>query len=256
MPKAVLMDMDGVLIRGSQVIPGAVDFIERLKRDAVPFMVLTNNSRFTPRDLHARLMSIGLDIPEKNIFTSALATARFLDTQRPQSTAYVMGEAGLTTALHEIGYVMTEHSPEYVVLGETLSYSYSQLTRASQLIMAGARFIATNPDPNGPTDRGIVPACGAVAALITEATGVKAYFVGKPNPLMMRAALRQIGAHSEETVMIGDRMDTDMVAGIESGLETILVLTGVTTADSVDRFPYRPHRVAESIAELIDMPIG
>ncbi|MBC6934734.1 MAG: HAD family hydrolase [Chloroflexi bacterium] len=256
MPKAVLMDMDGVLIRGSQVIPGAVDFIERLKRDGVPFMVLTNNSRFTPRDLHARLMSIGLDIPEKNIFTSALATARFLDTQRPQSTAYVMGEAGLTTALHEIGYVMTEHNPEYVVLGETLSYSYSQLTRASQLIMAGARFIATNPDPNGPTDRGIVPACGAVAALITEATGVKAYFVGKPNPLMMRAALRQIGAHSEETVMIGDRMDTDMVAGIESGLETILVLTGVTTADSVDRFPYRPHRVAESIAELIDMPIG
>lgn len=256
MPKAVLMDMDGVLIRGSQVIPGAVDFIERLKRDAVPFMVLTNNSRFTPRDLHARLASIGLDIPEKNIFTSALATARFLDTQRPQSTAFVMGEAGLTTALHEIGYVMTEHSPEYVVLGETLSYSYSQITRASQLIMAGARFIATNPDPNGPTDRGIVPACGAVAALITEATGVKAYFVGKPNPLMMRAALRQIGAHSEETVMIGDRMDTDMVAGIESGLETILVLTGVTTADSVDRFPYRPHRVAESIAELIDMPIG
>lgn len=256
MPKAVLMDMDGVLIRGSQVIPGAVDFIERLKRDAVPFMVLTNNSRFTPRDLHARLMSIGLDIPEKNIFTSALATARFLDTQRPQSTAYVMGEAGLTTALHEIGYVMTEHNPEYVVLGETLSYSYSQLTRASQLIMAGSRFIATNPDPNGPTDRGIVPACGAVAALITEATGVKAYFVGKPNPLMMRAALRQIGAHSEETVMIGDRMDTDMVAGIESGLETILVLTGVTTADMVDRFPYRPHRVAESIAELIDMSIG
>ncbi len=256
MPKAVLMDMDGVIIRGSQVIPGAVDFIERLKRDAVPFMVLTNNSRFTPRDLHARLMSIGLDIPEKNIFTSALATARFLDTQRPQSTAFVMGEAGLTTALHEIGYVMTEHNPEYVVLGETLSYSYSQLTRASQLIMAGSRFIATNPDPNGPTDRGIVPACGAVAALITEATGVKAYFVGKPNPLMMRAALRQIGAHSEETVMIGDRMDTDMVAGIESGLETILVLTGVTTADMVDRFPYRPHRVAESIAELIDMSIG
>lgn len=256
MPKAVLMDMDGVIIRGSQVIPGAVDFIERLKRDGVPFMVLTNNSRFTPRDLHARLMSIGLDIPEKNIFTSALATARFLDTQRPQSTAFVMGEAGLTTALHEIGYVMTEHNPEYVVLGETLSYSYSQLTRASQLIMAGARFIATNPDPNGPTDRGIVPACGAVAALITEATGVKAYFVGKPNPLMMRAALRQLGAHSEETVMIGDRMDTDMVAGIESGLETILVLTGVTTADMVDRFPYRPHRVAESIAELIDMSIG
>src|SRR5512145_1895415 len=256
MPKAVLMDMDGVLIRGSYVIPGAVEFIERLKRENIPFMVLTNNSRFTPRDLHARFASIGLDIPEKNIFTSALATARFLDTQRPQATAYVIGEAGLTTALHQIGYVMTDHNPEYVVLGETLSYSYSQITRASQLIMAGARFIATNPDVNGPTDQGIVPACGAVAALITEATGVKAYFVGKPNPLMMRAALRQIGAHSDETVMIGDRMDTDMVAGIESGLQTILVLTGVTASNEVDRFPYRPRRVAESIAELVDMELG
>lgn len=256
MPKAVLMDMDGVLVRGSYVIPGTVEFIERLKRESIPFMVLTNNSRFTPRDLQARLAAIGLEIAEKNIFTSALATARFLDTQRPHSTAYVIGEAGLTTALHEIGYVMTEHNPEYVVLGETLSYSYSQITRASQLIMAGSRFIATNPDVNGPTDQGIVPACGAVAALITEATGVKAYFVGKPNPLMMRAALRQMGAHSEEAVMIGDRMDTDMVAGIESGLETILVLTGVTTSSMVERFPYRPRRVAESIAELVDMELG
>ncbi len=256
MPKAVLMDMDGVLLRGNYVIPGTVEFIERLKREAIPFMVLTNNSRFTPRDLHARFAAIGLDIPEKNIFTSALATARFLDTQRPHSTAYVIGEAGLTTALHEIGYVMTEHNPEYVVLGETLSYSYSQITRASQLIMAGSRFIATNPDVNGPTDQGIVPACGAVAALITEATGVKAYFVGKPNPLMIRAALRQIGAHSEETVMIGDRMDTDIITGIESGLETILVLTGVTASNMVERFPYRPHRVAESIADLVDMELG
>jgi NagD protein len=248
------MDMDGVLVRGSVPIPGAIDFIEKLKATGTPFMMLTNNSRFTPRDHHARLRANGLNIPEKNIFTSAVATARFLHAQRPNSSAYVIGEAGITTALHEIGYVQTEHDPEYVVLGETMSYSFTQITRAAQLIMAGARFIATNPDVNGPTEQGIVPACGAVAALITEATGVKPYFVGKPNPLMMRAALREMGAHSENAVMIGDRMDTDMVSGIESGLDTILVLTGVTSREMVDRFPYRPGRVAESIADLLDLP--
>jgi NagD protein len=249
--KAVLMDMDGVLIRGSSVIPGAIDFINSLRDADRPFMLLTNNSRFTPRDHQARLRAIGLDIPAKNIFTSALATARFLQKQRPESTAYVIGESGITTAIHEIGYVQTEHDPEYVVVGETISYNFAQITTAVRLISGGARFIATNPDVNGPTEDGLVPACGAVAALITEATGVKAYFVGKPNPLMMRAALRELGVHSEEAVMIGDRMDTDMVAGIESGLGTILVLTGVTTGDMVDRFPYRPEQVVNSIADLV-----
>ena len=251
MPQAVLMDMDGVLIRGSSVIPGAIDFINSLRDANTPFMLLTNNSRFTPRDHQARLRAIGLDIPAKNIFTSALATARFLQKQRPESTAYVIGESGITTAIHEIGYVQTEHDPEYVVLGETISYNFAQITTAVRLISAGARFIATNPDVNGPTEDGLVPACGAVAALITEATGVRAYFVGKPNPLMMRAALRELGVHSEEAVMIGDRMDTDMVAGIESGLATILVLTGVTSREMVDRFPYRPERVTNSIADLV-----
>lgn len=254
MPRAYLMDMDGVLIRGTQVIPGAIDFIEKLKSVNAPFMVLTNNSRFTPRDHQARLNAIGLDIPEQSIFTSALATARFLESQRPKSSAYVIGEAGLTTALHQIGYILTEHSPEYVVLGETITYNFEQLTIASRLIMKGARFIATNPDVNGPTESGIVPACGAVAAMITATTGVLPYFVGKPNPLMMRSALRAIGAHSEEAMMIGDRMDTDIISGMESGLETALVLTGVTKRDEVDRFPYRPHRVVESIADLIDLP--
>mgnify|MGYP005847749043 CR=1 FL=1 len=252
MPKAVLMDMDGVLVRGSTVIPGAIDFIDKLRATDTPFMLLTNNSRFTPRDHQARLRAIGLDIPARNIFTSALATARFLQKQRPESTAYVIGESGITTAIHEIGYVQTEHDPEYVVLGETISYNFAQITTAVRLISAGARFIATNPDVNGPTEDGLVPACGAVAALITEATGVTAYFVGKPNPLMMRAALRELGAHSDEAVMIGDRMDTDMVAGIESGVATILVLTGVTTADMVDRFPYRPGRVVNSIGDLVE----
>ncbi|GAB4475633.1 MAG: HAD-IIA family hydrolase [Anaerolineae bacterium] len=249
-PKAYLSDMDGVLIKGSQVIPGAVEFIQKLRRAGLPFMLLTNNSRFTPRDHQARLAAIGLDIPAESIFTSALAAARFLQNQRPEGSAYVIGEAGLTTALHEIGYVLTAHDPDYVVLGETLYYNYESLTTAIQLIQKGARFIATNPDVSGPGETGLVPATGAVAALITAATGVKPYFVGKPNPLMMRSALRQLGAHSESSVMIGDRMDTDIVAGIESGLDTILVLSGVTREEDVDRFPYRPGRVVASVADI------
>jgi NagD protein len=249
--KAYLTDMDGVLIRGNQTIPGAIEFIERLKAVKAPFLVLTNNPRFTPRDHEARLRAIGLDIPASAIFTSALATARFLDAQRPRGSAFVIGEAGLTTALHEIGYILTEHDPDYVVLGETVSYSVEQLTKAVRLIAAGARFIATNPDVVGPTEQGLVLACGAVAALITEATGVKPYFVGKPNPLMMRSALREIGAHSENAVMIGDRMDTDILSGLESGMETILVLTGVTAASEVDRFPYKPTYIYNSIADVV-----
>src|SRR6266436_9274415 len=223
------MDMDGVLVHEQVAIPGADRFLARLGELEIPFLVLTNNSIFTQRDLSARLRGIGLNVPEEAIWTSALATARFLEDQRPGGSAFVIGEAGLTTALHSAGYTMTEREPDYVVLGETRTYSFERIAHAIRLVAAGARFIATNPDPTGPTPQGPVPATGSVAALISKATGVEPYFVGKPNPLMMREALRVIDAHSESTAMIGDRMDTDVVAGMEAGLQTILVLTGIST---------------------------
>lgn len=245
-----LMDMDGVLVRGAQLIPGADAFISRLRAANRPFLILTNNSLYTQRDLQARLAQSGLQVNEGELYTSALATAQFLHSQKPEGSAYVIGEAGLTTALHNVGYILTDTNPDYVVLGETLSYSFVRLTQAVRLVHAGARFIATNPDAIGPTESGIVPATGAVAALISEATGVKPYYVGKPNPLMMRSALRQLGGHSETSMMIGDRMDTDIVAGTEAGMTTTLVLTGVTTRQAVERFPYRPTHIAESVADI------
>ena len=246
------MDMDGVLVHEERAVPGADAFIGRLRELGRPFLVLTNNSIYTPRDLAARLRASGLEVPEEAIWTSALATAAFLADQRPRGTAFVIGESGLTTALHQSGYTMTERSPDYVVLGETRSYSLERITLAIRLIASGARFIATNPDPIGPTPAGPVPATGAVAALISRATNVQPYYVGKPNPLMMRSALNAIDAHSDCTAMIGDRMDTDIVAGLEAGLETILVLTGVTIEEEIDRFSYRPSRVVTSVADLVD----
>src|SRR3954466_2142439 len=251
--RAWLSDMDGVLVHEEEPIPGAAEFVHRLTRIGRPFLLLTNNSIFTPRDLKARLHRSGIDVPEDAIWTSALATAQFLDGQRPEGTAYVIGEAGLTTALHEIGYVMTEREPEYVVLGETRTYSFEAITTAIRLIGKGARFITTNPDVSGPSVNGPLPATGSVAALITKATGVQPYFVGKPNPLMMRSALNRIDAHSETGVMVGDRMDTDVIAGLEAGLRTILVLTGSTRPDQVQRFPYRPTEVVDSIADVVDL---
>ena len=248
--KNFVMDMDGVIVRGSQPVPGAAEFIRKLQEKSIPFLVLTNNSIYTPRDLANRLRFLGIDVPDDRVYTSAIATARFLQGQRPNGTAFAIGEAGLTTALHEVGYVLTEHDPEYVVLGETSTYSFERITRGIRLILGGARFIATNPDPIGPGEGGLTPATGAVAALIEKATGVAPYYVGKPNPLMLRTALRLLDVHSEETCMIGDRMDTDIVMGTESGLETILVLTGVTSREQVERFPYRPTHILESVASI------
>ncbi len=246
-----LTDMDGVLVHEDQLIPGADEFLAELRANEIPFLVLTNNSIRTPRDLQARLRHTGLDIPEESIWTSALATATFLDDQRPNGTAYVVGESGLTTALHEIGYVLTDSDPDYVVLGETRTYSFEAITTAIRLVDKGAKFIATNPDATGPSRDGVLPATGSVAALITRATGKEPYYVGKPNPLMMRSALRRIGAHSQSTVMIGDRMDTDVIAGLEAGMRTVLVTSGISSKASVEAYPFRPTAVVGSVADLV-----
>jgi NagD protein len=246
-----LTDMDGVLVHEQRAIPGAADFIQALQDNDRPFLVLTNNSIFTARDLRARLLASGINIPEEAIWTSALATAKFLADQSAGGSAYVIGEAGLTSALHEAGFVLTENDPDYVVLGETRTYSFEAITKAIRLLERGARFIATNPDATGPSPEGSLPATGSVAALITRATGVEPYYVGKPNPLMMRSSLNRIEAHSESTIMVGDRMDTDVISGIEAGLRTVLVLTGSTREENIGRFPYRPTRVVNSIADLV-----
>lgn len=248
-----LTDMDGVLLREEMVIPGAERLLEVWRERGQRFLVLTNNSIYTPRDLAARLSRVGLDVGEDELWTSALATAEFLRDQAAGHRAYVIGEAGLTTAMHSAGFVLTDTDCDYVVLGETRTYSFEAITTAIRLIEGGARFIATNPDTTGPSPQGPLPATGAVAALITAATDRAPYIVGKPNPMMFRSALNRIGAHSETTAMLGDRMDTDIVAGMEAGLATLLVLSGVTRREDLARFPFRPSAVMESVQDLVNL---
>ena len=247
-----LTDMDGVLVREDRPLPGAAELLQQWRDQGKPYLVLTNNSIFTPRDLSARLRASGLEVPEEFIWTSALATAAFLEDQMPGGSAFVIGEAGLTTALHEAGFTMTETAPDYVVVGETRHYSFEAITKAIRLINNGARFIATNPDATGPSVDGPMPATGAIAALITKATGKEPYIVGKPNPMMFRSALNKIGAHSENTGMIGDRMDTDVVAGIEAGLHTILVLTGISDQAEINKYPFRPSEIIGGVVDLLE----
>jgi NagD protein len=244
--KNFIMDMDGVLLEGSRMIPGADVFIARLREQGRKFLLLTNNPLYTPRDLAHRLQAAGILIEEDQIFTSALATAAFLHQQRPDGKAFVLGESGLTEAIHNIGYVITDVNPDYVVLGETMAYNFQMIKKAIRLIHdGGARFIATNPDASGPSEGGLVPACGAMAALIEKASGVSPFFVGKPN------ALNFLNVHSENTIMVGDRMDTDIVAGVTSGMETILVLSGVTKEENIDKFPYVPTHIRRSVADIV-----
>lgn len=253
---AWMTDMDGVLVKENRALPGSQEFLSALREHGCPFLVLTNNSIFTNRDLSARLARSGLDVPEDHIWTSANATAAFLKQQSPRSSAYVIGEAGLTTALHGADYIMTDVDPEYVVLGEVRSYDFAALTHAIRLIEKGAKFIATNPDVSGPSDQGTLPATGAIAAMITAATGKKPYFVGKPNPVMIRAGLNKIGVHSENAAMIGDRMDTDVQAGVEAGLRTYLVLSGSTSREQIANYPFRPFDVFDGVGDAVSLVHG
>ncbi|WP_461144825.1 HAD-IIA family hydrolase [Salinifilum aidingensis] len=248
-----LMDLNGVLMRDEQrVAPGAREFLDALQQHGLPYLVFTNDSAYTPRDLRARLLTCGLDIPEHAIWTSALATASFVARQRPGGSAYVVGEPGLTSALTEAGYVLTEHDPDYVILGETRTYSFSSITKAIRLIESGARFLATNPDELGRGREGSLPATGAVAALIERVTEQPPYYVGKPNPLMLRFALRTLGVSADSTLLLGDRMDTDIRSGMEAGMRTILVLSGLSGQDTARQYPFQPDRTITSVADIVD----
>jgi NagD protein len=251
-PVSWLCDMDGVLINDGHMVPGADKFIDRLREKQRDFLVLTNNALFTPRQLQERLTKLGIDIREDQLWTSALATAQFVHDQRPKGRAFVVGETSIHEAMANVGYVEDAKQPDYVVLGETWNYSFDEITTAIRLISNGSKFVATNPETNGTTPNGLLPGCGALAALIQSATGIRPYFVGKPNPVMIRDALNILGAHSQTTVMVGDRMDTDVVAGVEAGVDTILVLSGITQRDEIERFSYQPSRVVNSVADLIE----
>lgn len=242
--------MDGVLVHGGHAIAGAVAFIQRLQAAKLPFLVVTNNALRMPRDHQATLSHLGVDISVDAIFTSALALAAFLNRQRPHGSAFVIGEAGLTTALHEIEYVLSDNDPDYVVLGETTTFDMARITTAIQLINRGARFVVTSPDPVVPTAGGIAPAPGAIAAMIERATGARPYYVGKPNPFMFRSALDRLGVHARDTVFVGDSMDTDVIGGLEAGLTTVLVLSGRTRADDIGRYAWRPDYIRKSVAEI------
>ena len=248
--KSFIMDMDGVIFVGNKIIDGAKQFIEKLKENGSKYLFLTNNSSQTPLDLSKKLLVLGIDVTPERIHTAAQAVASFIESQKKGGSAYVIGDQGIFNALHDVGYHITEFNPDYVIMGDTRTYSLEMIQKACKFVNGGARLIGTNPDLTGPSDFGIVPSVGSLIAPIEKATGVKPYYIGKPNPLIMRTALRKIDSHSEDTVMIGDRMDTDIVAGIETGLETILVLTGVTRREEVERFPYQPTRICNSIKDV------
>jgi len=248
--KGFICDMDGVIYHGNQVLPGVAEFIEWLHREKKEFLFLTNNSGYTPRELQQKLGRMGLDVSEEHFYTSALATAEFLKRQAPGCSVYAIGEAGLHNALYNAGITMNDVNPDYVVIGEGKSYSLDTLTKATNLVMRGAKLIGANTDVSGPIEGGISPACGALVAPIELATGKRAYFCGKPNPLMMRTGLRMLGCHSHEAVIVGDRMDTDIIAGLESGADTVLVLSGVSTRETIKTYAYQPTVILDGVGEI------
>ncbi|MDR2375637.1 MAG: HAD-IIA family hydrolase [Treponema sp.] len=248
--KAFIIDMDGVIYHGNLLLKGAAEFVEWLTAANKSFLFLTNSSERSPLELAQKLSRLGIVVDPEHFYTSALATASFLAAQHPGGSAYVIGEPGLIQALYDAGFIMNNVNPDYVVVGESRAYSLESLERAVKLVMGGARLIGTNPDLSGPVENGIVPACGALVAPIELAAKVKAYFVGKPNPLMMRHGMRRLNAKREDTVIIGDRMDTDIVAGVESDIETVLVLSGVTTMNDVPAYPYQPKHILDGVFEI------
>lgn len=248
-----MCDMDGVIYRGNQILPGVPEFLDWLQRENKQYLFLTNNSGFSPRELHLKLARMGLDVPEKHFYTSALATADFIKTQSPGCSVFAIGETGLLNALYDAGITMNDVDPEYVVVGESRSYTLETLTKATSLVLAGAKLIGANSDVTGPTENGIAPACRALIAPIELATGKQAYFCGKPNPLMMRTGLKLLGCHSGDAVMIGDRMDTDIISGLESGMTTVLVLSGVSTKKTIRTFAYRPSIVLEGVGDIVNL---
>ena len=248
--KGFIIDMDGVIYHGNRLLPGAKEFVEWLYQEKKEFLFLTNSSRYTPKELQKKLEWMGLDVDQSHFYTSALATAAFISTQTPEATAYAVGEHGLQNALYDAGITVNEIHPDYVIIGEADNYCYDHIVKATKFVNDGARLIGTNYDLTGPVEGGIVPACRALMAPIELATGKQAYYVGKPNALMMRTGLRILGVHSEDAAIIGDRMDTDIVAGIESGLDTVLVLSGVRAPGMIEEFPYRPRLVCNGIGDI------
>ena len=249
--KGFICDMDGVIYHGNKVLPGVREFIDWLHETKKEYLFLTNNSGSTPRELNQKLARLGLDVPEHHFYTSALATAAFLKEQSPGCTVYAIGESGLFNALYDARITMNDVNPDYVVIGEGKTYSLDTLTKATNLVLAGAKLIGANSDVSGPIENGIAPACRALAAPIEMATGRQAYFCGKPNPLMMRTGLKMLGCHSEEAVIVGDRMDTDIISGLESGISTVLVLSGVSTKETLDTYAYRPTMVLDGVGDIV-----
>ena len=249
--KGFICDMDGVIYHGNKILPGVAEFISWLQREGKECLFLTNNSGSTPRELQQKLARMGLEVPEQHFYTSALATAAFLKEQSPGCSVYAIGEAGLFNALYDAGITMNDVNPDYVVMGEGKAYSLDTLTKATNLVLKGARLIGANSDVSGPIENGITPACRALVAPIEMATGIQAYFCGKPNPLMMRTGLKLLGCHSGEAVMVGDRMDTDIISGLESGMSTVLVLSGVSTEETIRTYAYRPTIVLNGVGDIV-----
>ena len=254
--KGFICDMDGVIYHGNKVLPGVAEFISWLNKEKKEYLFLTNNSGYTPCELKFKLARMGLDVSEDHFYTSALATAAFLKEQSPGCSVYAIGEAGLLNALYQAGCTMNDINPDYVVVGEGKTYSLEAITKATNLVLGGAKLIGTNSDVTGPIENGIAPACRALVAPIEMATGTQAYFCGKPNPLMMRTGLKLLGCHSAEAVMVGDRMDTDIISGLETGMSTVLVLSGISNRDTLKTFAYRPTVVLDGVGDIVRLANG